>query len=346
MTGAFSVLTIRPHTDADREAWDHFVLASDHSHPAQLSGWLALTEETYGVARRAWLAEDGGVPRGVLPLFEKRRFGRSPLLFSAPGGLLADDADTAGALLAVVDETCAREGIDYAELRDQRVRWGDLVTSTEHCTHALPLAGDAETQWRGFDAKLRNQIRKAQRAGFTIHWGAEHVGAFCRVMLESMRDLGTPMRAESWFRRTLQVLGPRAALLVIALAGEPVGGMFLAVHRGCAMDLWASSLRRHFSHCPNQMLYWEAIQEAIRRGLHTFDFGRSQWDTGTFRFKAQWGALPVPLFYQYVGASVRVPSFAAQRNRLDLAVKLWKRLPLPIARILGDPIRRRFPELL
>jgi CelD/BcsL family acetyltransferase involved in cellulose biosynthesis len=165
-------------------------------------------------------------------------------------------------------------------------------------------------------------------------------------MLESMRDLGTPMRAESWFRRTLQVLGPRAALLVIARAGEPIGGMFLAVHRGCAMDLWASSLRRHFSHCPNQMLYWEAIQEAIRRGLHTFDFGRSQWDTGTFHFKAQWGALPVPLFYQYVGPSVRVPSFAAQRHRLDLAVKLWKRLPLPIARILGDPIRRRFPELL
>jgi FemAB-related protein (PEP-CTERM system-associated) len=341
------VLTIRTHTDADRQAWDRFVLASEDSHPAQLSGWLALTEDTYGVPRRAWLAEDGGMVRGVLPLFEKRRFGRARALFSAPGGLLADDADTARALIAVAEETRARERIEYVELRDQRVRWADLVTNTEHCTHLLALAGDSETQWRGFDAKLRNQIRKAQRAGFTVHWGAEHVRDFCRVMLESMRDLGTPVRGESWFRRALEMLGTRAALLVIARAGEPVGGMFLAVHRGCAMDLWASSLRRHFAHCPNHMLYWEAIQEAIRRGLHTFDFGRSQWDTGTFRFKAQWGASTVPLYYQYVlGASAHVPSFAAQQQRLGLAVKLWKQLPLPLARILGDPIRRRFPELL
>ncbi|HKA28338.1 MAG TPA: GNAT family N-acetyltransferase [Candidatus Binatia bacterium] len=341
------MLTIRTHTDADRQAWDRFVLANDESHPAQLSGWLALTEETYGVPRRAWLAEEGGRVRGVLPLFEKRRFGRARALFSAPGGLLADDPDTARALIAVAEETRAREGIEYIELRDQRARWADLATNTEHCTHALALAGDAATQWRGFDAKLRNQIRKAQRAGFTVHWGAEHVRAFCRVMLESMRDLGTPMRAESWFRRALEVLGTSAALLVIARDGEPVGAMFLAVHRGCAMDLWASSPRRHFAHCPNQMLYWEAIQEAIRRGLHTFDFGRSQWDTGTFRFKAQWGASPVPLYYQYVlGASAQVPSFAAQRQRLGLAAELWKRLPLPLARILGDPIRRRFPELL
>jgi CelD/BcsL family acetyltransferase involved in cellulose biosynthesis len=113
------------------------------------------------------------------------------------------------------------------------------------------------------------------------------------------------------------------------------------------MDLWASSLRRHFEHCPNQLLYWEAIREAIRRGLRCFDFGRSQWNTGTYRFKEQWGARAVPLHYQYLlRGSATVPSFAAQQQRLRFAVELWKRLPLPLARILGEPIRRRFPEVL
>ncbi len=323
------------------------MLATEGSHPAQLTAWLALTESTYGVVRRAWVADAGGVVRGVLPCFEKRRLGRAPVLFSAPGGLLAADADVARALLAAARAALDREGLAWVELRDQRVRWPDLTTSTEHCTHLLALAGDAETQWRAFDAKLRNQVRKAQRADFTVHWGAEHLGAFCRVMLESMRDLGTPMRTEPYFRRAMETLGAQAALLVIARRGEPVGAMFLALHRGGALDLWASSLRRHFEHCPNQMLYWEAIQEAIRRGLHTFDFGRSQWDTGTFRFKEQWGASAVPLYYQYLFRdATEVPSFAAQQRRMGLAVRLWKRLPLPVARVLGEPIRRRFPELL
>ncbi len=344
---ALSVLAVRSHTDADRQAWDRFVLTTEGSHPAQLSAWLALTQRTYGVRLRAWLAEDGADVRGILPLFEKRRLGRSPVRFSAPGGLLATDGAAARALLDAASVDVATRRVELVELRDQHVRWPDLATSTEHCTHVLALAADADAQWRAFDPKLRNQIRKAQRAGFTVHWGAEHVRDFCRVMLENMRDLGTPMRAESWFRSVLDALGERAALLVIASGSEPVGAMFLALHRGCAMDLWASSLRRHFERCPNQMLYWEAIQEAIRRGLHAFDFGRSQWNTGTYRFKEQWGARAVPLYYQYVfRGAAEVPNFAAQQERMGIAVRLWKRLPLPVARVLGEPIRRRFPELL
>jgi hypothetical protein len=30
---------------------------------------------------------------------------------------------------------------------------------------------------------------------------------------------------------------------------------------------------------------------------------------------------------------------------MGLAVRLWKRLPLPVARVLGEPVRRRFPEV-
>jgi len=341
------VLAVRGYTDADREAWDRFVLAAEGSHPAQLTSWLALIAETYGVARRTWLAERDGEPCGLLPCFEKRRLGRPPVLFSAPGGLLASDSEAARALLGVAADALRRERFGYVELRDQHVRWDDLTTSLEHWTHVLELAADAETQWRAFDAKLRNQIRKAQRAGFTVRWGPEHLGAFCRVMLENMRDLGTPMRAEAWFRRALEALGERAVLLVIERAGEPVGAMFLALHRGVAMDLWASSLRRHFEHCPNQLLYWEAIQEAIRRRLRAFDFGRSQWDTGTFRFKEQWGARAVQLYYQYLlEGTADVPRFDEQQRRMGLAVRLWKHLPLPLARVLGEPIRRRFPELL
>src|SRR5205085_11865517 len=97
---------------------------------------------------------------------------------------------------------------------------------------------------------------------------------------------------------------------------------------------------------PDQVVCWAAVQAVIRAGVRTFDFGRSQWRSPTFRFREQWGARPVALSYQYVlGTAAGPPRFAAQRQGFDLAVRGWKSLPLPVARWLGEPVRRLFPEL-
>jgi FemAB-related protein (PEP-CTERM system-associated) len=341
------VATFRPFIDADRESWDAYVRGRPESHPGQLTAWRTLTATTYGSRPVYWLAEDGGRVTGILPLFEKRRLGRLHSLFSAPGGLLADDEPTARGLLAPLVERVRAERLAWLELRDQRHSWPDLATTEEHCTQELALAPDAEAQWAGFDAKLRNQIRKGEKAGLAVRWGHDQLDAFWRVMLENMRDLGTPWRGVAYFRRALECFGDAARVLVVGHGDEPVGAMFLVVHGDRAVDLWASSLRRHFALCPNQVLYWEAMQAMIRAGVRRFDFGRSQWDSPTFHFKEQWGARAIPLSYQYaLGTAAAAPRFAAQRQGFDLAVRGWKRLPLPVARWLGEPVRRLFPELM
>jgi lipid II:glycine glycyltransferase (peptidoglycan interpeptide bridge formation enzyme) len=211
----------------------------------------------------------------------------------------------------------------------------------------LELAANPEAQWKAFDAKLRNQVRKGEKAGFTVTWGPGQLRAFHRVLLENMRDLGTPIRGESYYARALEALGGAGDLLLIARGGEPAGCMFTVAHAETFTDPWASSLRRFFAHCPNHVLYWAALQRAFALGLARFDFGRSQWNSGTFRFKEQWGATPVQLHYQYVlGTARRIPTLADQKSGFDLAVKAWRRLPLPLARALGEPVKRLFPEVL
>jgi len=340
-----ATLRVRPYEDSDREAWDAYVLGREESHFGQRVAWKTLTERAYGVPARFWLAEEAGRVRGVLPLF--RRHGRTPLLFSAPGGLLADDEGVAEALLAPARDEVRRDRLAWLELRDQRRAWRGLETNDEHVTMVLELAGDAEAQWSAFDAKLRNQVRKGEKAGFERRWGHGLVRTFHRVLLENMRDLGTPIRGEAYYRLALELLGETADVLVIEHGGDPAGAMFTVAHRDTLQDPWASSLRRHFARCPNQVLYWEALQRAIGRGLRRFDFGRSQWNSPTFRFKEQWGAKPVALHYQYVlGTARRVPTLAAQKGALDLAVSLWRRLPLPLAATLGEPAKRFFPEVM
>ena len=336
-------LVLREATPADRGAWDDYVTSHPHGHFAQRWAWRTLMLQEFGTPAHWTLAEQAGRVRGVLPLFEKR----GTALFSAPGGLLADDEEVARALLEPAIARVRRESLDWLELRDQRRAWPGLETNPEHCTLMLRLAADEDTQWKAFDAKLRNQIRKGQKSGWTARWDRAGARAFHRVMVENLRDLGTPVRRAGFFEQVLAAYGNDAQLLLVERGGEVGGAMCVLAQHGTMADPWASSLRRFFASCPNQVLYWEALRRAIREGCTQFDFGRSQWQSGTFHFKAQWGATPVPLFYQYaLGRATRVPTLEHQKHGFDVAVRLWKRLPVPVAAALGEPVRRRFPEVL
>lgn len=329
---------------ADRERWDAYVRASELSHFGQLTAWKDLTERAYGVPAHWWLAEEGGRVTGVLPLFAKG--GRAPQFFSAPGGLLADSPAVAAALLEPAREEMRRRHMAWIELRDQKTAWPGLETNDEHVTMVLTLAENSEAQWKAFDAKLRNQIRKGEKAGFERKWNRD-AATFHRVLLENMRDLGSPIRNARYYVGALAALGDDAELLVIEREREAAGVMFTVRHAGTMTDPWASSLRRFFAHCPNQVLYWEALQRAFAHGMKRFDFGRSQWNSGTFAFKRQWGAEPVQLHYQYVlGTAKTFPTLAAQKGSLDTVVQLWKKLPVPLAGLLGEPAKRMFPEVL
>ena len=59
------------------------------------------------------------------------------------------------------------------------------------------------------------------------------------------------------------------------------------------------------------------------------DFGRSTPDEGTYKFKEQWGAEPVPLHWEYAllrGAVL--PNASPTNPKFQLAIEMWKKLPL------------------
>jgi len=125
------VIAVRPLAAADEAAWDTYVLAQPGSHFAQRTAWRTLTREFFGVEARWSLARDAaGRIVGALPLFRGK-----DALFSAPGGLLAEDDVAATALLEPGRADVARDGLRCPELRDQ-VRAADpelvVVLSADH----------------------------------------------------------------------------------------------------------------------------------------------------------------------------------------------------------------------
>ncbi len=92
------------------------------------------------------------------------------------------------------------------------------------------------------------------------------------------------------------------------------------------------------------LLYWEALGYAIESECRYFDFGRSTRDAGTYRFKRQWGAEPVELPWisksRSQGEAAPVPG---EGSRMELAKRVWQRLPAGVAHWLGPKISPNLP---
>jgi len=188
---------------------------------------------------------------------------------------------------------------------------------------------------------LRSQIRRPQKDGCVARVGGrEELDAFYRVFAENMRDLGTPVYGKRFFRRILERL-PDVLIGVVHHGATPIAaGLLLRVHDRVHIQ-WASSLKRYNRMSPNMLLYWTLLEQACQQGCEEFDFGRSSPDSGTFRFKEQWGAAPAPLSWDYwlrPGASV--PELDATNPRYAFAVRVWQHLPLVVANSCGPWIRK------
>jgi len=247
-----------------------------HSHP----GWLAvlakgLRHEPYCVEAMA----DGHVV-GLLPLCYVRSllFGR--FLVSLPylntGGVLADDEDIARALIDHAVELADQLKVRYLELRhEQPIEHPALtktLTSKIHMRLALP--DPSEQLWKDFAPKVRNQIRKGEKAELAVHWGGlELLDEFYAVFAQNMRDLGTPVFGRRLFKSIL--LQFQDMLCVVRYKGRPIAGGLLVYGSRVTEVPGASSLRSYNATNANMLMHWHFLQRAIAQGQRVFDFGRS-----------------------------------------------------------------------
>ena len=121
--------------------------------------------------------------------------------------------------------------------------------------------------------------------------------------------------------------------------GQPIAGALLYGLRNTIEAVWASSLYKYLEMKPNMFMYWNMFRFASERGYNIFDFGRCSIDSGTYRFKKQWGAQELPLYWHQWrpdGKPIAPPKGDSKAFRF--ASWMWQRLPLPLTRILGPQL--------
>ncbi len=171
-------------SDVGAAPWDSYVAGHPSASCYHQWCWRGLFEGVFRHETIYLAAKRGEHIAGVLPLvsFRSLMFGR--FLVSLPfvnyGGVLADDEAAAWALVNAARNEAMCRGAASVELRHTRRMFSDLPARQHKVAMKLALPADAETAWKRFDNKLRNQIRKAEKSKLdAVTGGAELLGEFC-----------------------------------------------------------------------------------------------------------------------------------------------------------------------
>ncbi len=337
-------------TSRHEPGWEAFVQRHAAASPYHGLLWRDLIRDVFGHSTHYFISVDERERvTGCLPLIELRSRLFGHFLVSMPffnyGGAVADSVEIEERLMQEGSRVADETGASHVEFRDtlQRGRsWG--VRQDKVAMHlALPETPDA--LWKQLGSKVRAQVRRPQRESVrTAIGGRDLLDDFYRVFSQNMRDLGTPVYPKALFAAVLDAMGERAFVVVVYLEGRPVASGLLIGWRDRVEIPWASSLRECNRLGVNMLLYWEALKRAIELGYRVFDFGRSSVDGGTFRFKKQWGAAPVPLYWHYwLRDGGPPPTLDPDNPRYRMAINCWQKLPLPLANLLGPRIVRNLP---
>ncbi len=322
-------------------------MATYSNHP----GWPSVFHKAYGKSCRYYGVKDlsSGEYAGLGLLVFMKNPWAGKLAVALPyldfGGPMASNPYAEEALVKGLIKEANQLGYGL-ELRSASAFPFLPTPQNSKVAMSLSLQGKTmESYWKALDAKVRNQVRKAEKSGIELQTGGrELLSDFYAVFCVNMRDLGSPVHSQTFFENVLTHI--QGTEIVNAYRENRCIGGLIRIRFGKSLAIpWASTLREERIYSPNNALYHDAIRFAFEKGLEQVDFGRSTRDEGTYKFKKQWLAEEKPLFWYPFDAKGQLQQAVAHvsSSKWDLATKIWSKLPLSLANRLGAQIRPYIP---
>jgi FemAB-related protein (PEP-CTERM system-associated) len=327
--------------------WDAFVSLHPDGTFFHRAAWREVIQRAFGHRTYYLTARRAGAIVGVLPLGLQSSllFGKS--LISVPmcvyGGPLAADEAALSALLEAAEALMRELGLPVMEWRTRQAapagaNW--QVRDDLYATFRKEIAADDETNLKAIPRKQRAMVRKGIDRGLVslVHRDTDRLH---RVYAESVRNLGTPVFSRRYFAIMAEVFGDDLDILTVREGGEDRAAVLNFYWRDEVLPYYGGGTARARECYANDFMYWEVMRHAAARGCRLFDFGRSKFGTGAFAFKKNWGFTPEPLPYRYfLAPGAAIPDHNPLNPKYRLLIAAWKKLPLPLANLLGPPIVR------
>ena len=340
-------ITTTALTDATEAEWDAFVAGHPDGTFFHQAAWRRVLERAFRHTTFFILARRGAAVVGVLPLAHVKSvlFGES--LISTPfcvyGGPLAVDAEAHAALTAAADAVMARIGVKVMEWRPlaalpEAEGWHER--SDLYVTFRRAIDASDDVNMKAIPRKQRAVVRKGIDRGLTSSVDRDVTGLHA-IYAESVRNLGTPVFSRRYFEILAETFADSMDVLTVHDAGVPVAAVMNFYWRDEVIPYYGGGTAAARGCHANDFMYWEVMRHAAARGFRVFDFGRSKVGTGAFSFKKNWGFAPQPLAYRFrLADGAAIPDHNPLNPKYRLFIAAWKRLPLPLANLIGPHIVR------
>lgn len=202
----------------------------------------------------------------------------------------------------------------------------------------LDIRGKTEAEMMaGFSAKLRYNIRSAERRGVEVREGSRRDLRIFRDMLaETGRRDGFIPRSLAYLQRVYDELGPQHTTLLMAyFEGVPIAGAMPIFYGNKTWYAFGADRSEYRRLMPNYLLQWEMIKMAVARGDDVYDMrgtlevtNENEPGSGLYCFKRRFGGQLV----EFVG-EVYIPYkpavYALYRRAERMYMKLRAKLPAP-----------------
>ena len=336
-------LTVARLQAAHRKEWDRFVMRCPEATFFHRAGWQEVIEKAFGHRTHFLVARRPGVGiEGVLPLAEirSRLFGHSliSLPFCVYGGIAAESSEARDALDAEAQQLAASLGVGHLEYRNRRPFHTDWHGNDLYVTFRGEIDSEPENNLKRIPRKQRAMVRKGIKAGLEGTLDSD-TSRFFDAYARSVLRLGTPVFSRRYFRLLKSVFGDDCEVLTIEHNGEVVSSVLSFYFRDEVLPYYGGGTDDARRLAANDFMYWDLLRRAAERGYRIFDFGRSKAGTGSYDFKRHWGFEPVPLSYEYQLHRARsVPEHNPLNPRYQRFIRLWQRLPLSVANLVGPHI--------
>ena len=226
------------------------------------------------------------------------------LPFSDHSEPLVDTPETLESVLGFLSDRLKDQHWRYIELRPLHrsvARIAGFAKSATFYVHRLDLRPTLTALLDSFHkSNVRAKIRRAERENLTYEAGRSEalLRQFYRLLLLTCRRRRLPPQPIEWFRHLLQCMGDSAKIHVASKARRPVASIFTLTFKRTLVYKYGCSDSSLNNLGGTQLLFWNAIQEAKRDGLHEFDLGRSDFNTpGLVTFKDRWGTTRSMMYY-------------------------------------------------
>lgn len=343
------MIAIKRLDAAAKPAWDRFVL-QDCAEASffHLAGWQRVIAEGFGQDCHFLYAERDGRFCGVLPLVHvrSRLFGNRLIScgFTIGGGVAATDPEARKALDDEAFRLLGTLGVDSLEYRRAQIHADDprwIVQAGLYANFSRPIAAEESACLLQIPRKQRAVLRKAIEGGALQSSVERGPDLFLPLYRRTMRDHGTPVFGAAFFRLLMDEFGERADCQTVHHQGKPISSVLSFYFRDAVMPYFTGCLPEARRLGANDFMYWQLMRRARAAGTGIFDFGRSKVGTGPYDYKRNWGFEPQPISHEFAVTPGKAPPNLTPKNpKFQLFIALWRRLPLPLANILGPHIVR------